>query len=609
MKVLISLFLLTLSATAEQLSPHLVFIPGAVNEVRVGPDAFSVYRGPSDRPLLLTHYRRDVVGTPEQKVIFAPAADRERLENADAFWVDFETRHTSDTRGRTTKVLGAPLEVMHWLEDGNHPHIGGYSVEVMSTPGFTRGACSYLIEIDDQKVAFTGDLIYGDGQILDLYSFQDEIPEAKIGGYHGYAARLAQLVESLHGLKLRKPDLIVPARGPVIRNPAEAIDRLTARAQALYKNYLSTNALHWYFKEERMQICGERVLGTKRIELMPYALHVDTPEWIYETSTSRLLISDDGYGFLLDCGYDRVIEAVQKLIDQGLVKKVEGIFTTHYHGDHTDRIQKASEQFGCPVYATTEYEDVLEHPEAYHLAAGTKFPIHDVTGLKSGTVMPWRGMDLTFQHYPGQTWYHGALLVKKPGEPTVFFVGDAFAPSGLDDYCLLNRNLLHEDSGYLYCMKQLRALPADAWIVNQHIPHLFRFSEKELDFLERTYRERIAIQRDLFPWDDPNYGVDEQWAVFYPRVVTLKPGETRELELRVINHSPVARTYQLTPHASGALKLVSDAASLTLPSRGEGMVRVKVEAPAEPGHYLLTSDVESAGMSFEHWSDALIVVK
>lgn len=610
MRVLAACCLLLPCASAEELSPHLSFMPGAVNEVRVGPGAFSVYRGSTGKALLLTHARRDVIGSPRHPHIIAPESERTLLENAGAYWVDFETASRADTRGQSTKVLATSLAVARWVRDGEAFTLAGYPVEVMASPGFTRGACTYLVRVDDRKIAFTGDLIYGDGQLLDLYSFQDAIPEAKVGGYHGYASRLASLVDSLARLKAAGPDLIIPARGPVIRDPAASIDRLTARVQALYRNYLSTNALHWYFKEDRMRISGERVLGKGAdISLMPYALHVDTPEWIFQTSTSRLLISDEGYGFLLDCGYQRVIDAVQKLIDQGLVKKVEGIFTTHYHGDHTDHIQRAREQFDCPVYATTEYEDVLEHPEAYHLPAGTRYPIHDVTGLKDGTVMSWRGMELTFHHYPGQTWYHGALLVKKPGTPAVFFIGDAFAPSGIDDYCLLNRNLLHEDSGYLYCMRKLRAFKGDYWIVNQHIPHLFRFSREELDFLERSYRERIAIQRELFPWDDPNYGVDEQWAVFYPRVLRLKPGETREVELRVINHSPVTRTFALTPHASGGLELLSKASSLRLGPRATGHVTVRVKAPPVPGHYVLTSDIASAGMAFERWSDALVVVR
>ena len=191
---------------------------------------------------------------------------------------------------QATKILLEPVKVERWVKGGDVVEVEGIRFEVLDTPGFTRGSVSYLATIDGKRVAFTGDLIYGDGKIFDLYSFQDAIPEARVGGYHGYAARLGDLVSSLRKIKEAKPDVIYPARGPVIKNPQKAIDKLINRVQALYRNYLSTNALNWYFKEERMRICGERVLGKgAKIELMPYCLHVDTPEWILQFSTSRII--------------------------------------------------------------------------------------------------------------------------------------------------------------------------------------------------------------------------------------------------------------------------------------------------------------------------------
>ncbi len=36
--------------------------------------------------------------------------------------------------------------------------------------------------------------------------------------------------------------MLVPIRGPVIQNPKAAIQKLISRVQAVYGNYLSTNA-------------------------------------------------------------------------------------------------------------------------------------------------------------------------------------------------------------------------------------------------------------------------------------------------------------------------------------------------------------------------------
>lgn len=622
------LFLLALltcvssSVGAEKITPHLDFTRGPVNGVLIERDGarLAVYgwngnaRGNVEH-VLLAHGRRDVVGSAKSLVkegatAIAPARELYGLQKPGDFWNTFVKSRFHDYGQQSTKILASPLPVSRWVKDGDEIQWGGLKFRVLETPGYTRGSVSYVTELDGKKIAFTGDLIYGDGKILDLYSFQDAIPEAQIRGYHGYGSRLAGLVAGLEKVAAEKPDLLIPARGPVIRNPQQAIDRLTGRVQALYRNYLSTNALHWYFKEQRMRTCGERVLGKDaKIELMPYSRHEKTPDWVFESSTSRLLISDSGHGFLLDCGYQRVIDAVKDLIAKGIVKQVDGIFVTHYHDDHTDMVQAAAEEFHCPVYATAEYADVLTHPQRYHLPAMTANAIRNVKVMKDGQTMKWQEFELTFHFYPGQTFYHGGLFARKKGEKPIFFIGDAFAPSGIDDYCVLNRNLVHEDGGYLLCLKKLREVKEDFWLVNEHIRFVFSFSGKEMDYLEKRYRARIEILRELFPWDDPNYGIDEQWAVFYPYGATIEAGNSLALEVRITNHSPVTRTFIVTPRAQSGLKLLKHESKITLEPRKSGSLRMQVRAGGRAGNYLVTADVRSDGMEFRDWVEALVTIK
>src|SRR5690606_13438898 len=122
-----------------------------------------------------------------------------------------------------------------------------------------------------------------------------------------------------------------------------------------------------------------------------------------------------------------------------------------------------------------------------------------------GARMRWREFRFTFYDFPGQTLYHGGLLVEKDGGEALFFAGDSFTPSGLDDYCLQNRNLLHEDQGFLYCLGLLDRLRKDAWLVNQHVEPTFRFSAGQLETMRAELRKRAAIVRELAPWPDPNY--------------------------------------------------------------------------------------------------------
>ena len=577
-----------------------------------GDGVLGIY-GSSDKvktdQVMLTHHRRDFVGRVGGRVV-APLAEQDHFIKTVEYWNGMAKKRFHYYTQQSTKVLVQPMKVDRWVKEGDVVEWKGFRFEVLDTPGFTRGAVSYVAMVDGKRTAFTGDLIYGDGKVFDLYSFQDAIPEARIGGYHGYAGRLADLISSLRKIKESKPDVIYPGRGPIINNPQEAIDKLIGRAQALYRNYLSTNALNWYFKEGRMRICGERVLGKNaEIELMPYCLHVDTPEWIIQFSTSRIIVADNGHGFLLDCGGQRQFEYVKGLVDKGLVKRIDGIFVTHTHDDHSQMVKAAAEEFKCPVYATTEYEDVLENPGHYLMPGLTENAVKDVKGMKDGEVMKWHEYEFMFRFYPGQMFYHGALLVKRPKENPVFFIGDSFAPSGIDDYCLLNRNLVHADSGYPRCFKIIRQLPKDTWLVNEHVPHLFRFSDKELTYLETRYADRTKILRELFPWDDPNYGIDERWATFYPYGNVMKPGETREVEVRISNHSPVKRTFKVTPRDHLGAKALGGPQSVSLASRADGKVKVKIQAPKENGVYVITASIDSKDMHFHDWVETIIEVK
>ena len=285
--------------------------------IQSGQERVFIYRGATDAwqagssSLLLPHGRRDLISGIDQwmrpKALIAPADDRPWLEHPEDFWESFTKARFHDYAQQTTKVGILPVAITQWVEGGEKLQWPATQIEVLDTPGFTRGSVSYLCEVDGRRIAFTGDLIYGDGQLLDLHSLQDAIPEAKVGGYHGgYAGRLSALIGSLESILQAEPDWLVPARGPIIRDPASSIGKLVKRLQAIYHNYLSTNALHWYFKEDRMRICHEQVLGENtRLELMPYAAHIETPQWIRGFSTSRLILSIKAMPFCWIAGISR----------------------------------------------------------------------------------------------------------------------------------------------------------------------------------------------------------------------------------------------------------------------------------------------------------------
>ncbi len=263
---------------SEAIVDGLQFVRGAVNGVRIerGGKSLAVYGDPREDAeavdmVLLTHHRRDVVWAGWSLVSLGakavvPAAEAADFSDVQQFWSNFQQQRFHDYAMKTTKVLAEPLRVWKAVQGGDTLTWQDLPIRVLDTPGYTPGAVSYLIELDGQRIAFTGDLLYGDGKILDLYSFQGAIPELGMMAYHGYAARLAELIASLRKVAAEQPTLIVPARGPVIRNPQEAIEALIARIQALYANYLSIDCAPVLFRggslyRQRSARAGARCAG------------------------------------------------------------------------------------------------------------------------------------------------------------------------------------------------------------------------------------------------------------------------------------------------------------------------------------------------------------
>ncbi|MHC4680063.1 MAG: MBL fold metallo-hydrolase [Planctomycetota bacterium] len=461
---------------AVQLSAHVSLLPGPVNGVSIERDnaRLVIYGDPTGKikkaeTVLFTHSRRDVVWAGRRLVengatAVIPDSDVNKFADVERFWNDFTNRRFHDYAQQGTKIPAKSLTIGRTVKAGQSISWKGMSIRVVDTPGYTRQAVSYFIEIDDLKYGFVGDIIYGDGKLFDLYSLQDAVSEAKIGGYHGWAGRMSTLIESLQKVAAEKPDMLVPARGPVIRKPVEAINLLIKRLRTLYENYLSISAGRWYFRD-RYDVLARRVLGPDpKVNWMPWAEVIEDkpPEWIIPIGNSRLLVSQDRCGFLIDCGGRRIVGEVVKLREAGKVTGLDGLFITHYHDDHTDNVGACLAEFKCPVYATGPVVDILKRPAAYRLPCLTPNPISGLKVMPEAHTMRWKEFTFTFHDFPGQTIYHDALLVEKDGAEKIFFIGDSFTPSGIDDYCLLNRNVLHESMGYFYCLRLLQKVPPNS---------------------------------------------------------------------------------------------------------------------------------------------------
>ncbi|MCB1091365.1 MAG: MBL fold metallo-hydrolase [Verrucomicrobiae bacterium] len=569
--------------------------------------------------ILLTHARREMISElrpiSKDTRLFAPRSVKDLLQSPKSYWTQWWDKRFDYYDQQVTRLPVMRQPASGHLAEGEHLEFGDLSVEVLSTPGVTREGLTFLVEVGGKRLAFTGNLILHGGKVPDLYSFQDAIRDAKVGAYHGYCGRFGPWIESLEKILAKQPDFLIPCNGPVIGNPPETIDLAIARARSIYANYLSTNALHWYFGEERMRTCADKVLGPDvPMESMPLANHIDLPSWVQHIGTTKLLLSKDRTGFALDVGSPSSLQTLKQVVADGLVTKIEGIWVTHRHNDHTQAVRDAQEAFDCPVYAVKGVADALTEPGAHFSPGISRNAVKRVTTLKDGEAMSWREFDFTARFFPGQMLDHGGLLVtpKDSSSDPVFFIGDSFSPSGIDDYCLMNRNLMREDLGYLKCLSIVRnEIPKNAWLVNQHIPHLFRFSPKELDFLEGRYRERMAMIAEFTPWDDINYAVDEQWAWLSPYGQEVRAGEAFSLDLRITNYSPAKRQFTVKPSGNRFVIMTENTENtVSIESHANGVAKLsgKIADSCPPGVQVVTVSLKSEGWDLPHWCEALIKV-
>ncbi|MEZ5354893.1 MAG: MBL fold metallo-hydrolase [Bryobacteraceae bacterium] len=589
------------------LGPDVEFRPGPINTVRVGDTAiYGVPPGAAVRRVLLTHARRDVFGQRDGKAgeeIIVPAAERTLFEDPQAFWKAMETARFHDYAQRDTKVPTAPVQVSRAVEGGDR--IGG-RIRVIDTPGYTRGAVSYLIESGGKRIACTGDLIYGDGQLFDLYSLQDAVPDARARGYHGYASRAHQLIGSLRRIEAANPDVILPARGPAIEKPKEAIARLIGRLQAFLASHFETDALRWYWGDDNHTVRSSAV--ERSMDILPMAEQAKLPDNIIAIGNSRLIVSRTGAAFLVDAGYRNLLGELRKLRAEGKIKSVDGIWITHYHDDHTDYINDIVAEFDSRVYFSDRMAEVMGAPGSFRLPCLTTRPAPVKDAKRDGETLQWNEWQLTFWYFPGQTLYHGGLVARNDAGQTYLFAGDSFTPSGMDDYCMQNRVILREGEGYDYCLRRIASLPKDTWVLNQHVAPMFRYTAAEVERMRAELRERTAVLKELTPWPDVNYMVDESWARVHPYGSEAAAGATVELELRITNHGAKPERYGITWNVPAGWKVLEAGDAVTIEARKEGRVRARLRA-GSPGLHVVTAGIAFAGFELREWTEALVRVR
>jgi hypothetical protein len=180
----------------------------------------------------------------------------------------------------------------------------------------------------------------------------------------------------------------------------------------------------------------------------------------------------------------------------------------------------------------------------------------------------------------------------------------------MDDYCLLNRNLLHEDAGYFYCLDLLLKMPQDYLLVNQHVVETFRFNKPQLEHMTKVLGKRTEILAELFPWDEPNYGIDERWARMHPYGRRAKAGQSLEITVKILNHSRSSQVFTVKPNVPDGFGIKPEKISRNIESRKEAEIHFTVTVPSSVSEslYIITSDIRFGEWDLRHWCESMLEI-
>ncbi|MHB0998411.1 MAG: MBL fold metallo-hydrolase [Armatimonadota bacterium] len=554
--------------------------------------------------ILMTHHHRDqacgLIAVPKKSYkIIVPEAERGCFEKTDEYWNDPANRWHGYYYHPHRFMLTESVRVDGVMRNGDTLEWGTALITAISTPGHTDGSMTYIVDVDDRRIAFTGDLIYDTGKVLDLHSLQKG---HGVMDYHGFMGAWVDVKTSLLRLLDTGITDIVPSHGNIMHNSSESVKATISVLEDVYTRFIAISALRTHIPDYVKQYSNSPIS-------MPIRPTFDPPGYLHHLQTTWILISNTGAAFVMDCYSDEIIRLLQDWINDGVITSVEGLWVTHYHDDHVEAIPEFQKVFDCKLIADRSVADVISSPAKWHLPCLSPNAARVDRSTEDGETWTWHEFKMTAYHFPGQTIHHGGLLVENQDDK-LFFAGDSFAPGGIDDYCAYNRNQLGEGVGYDRCLKILRGLKPN-YIFNSHMDKAFSFTDENYEFMYRNLIDREDVLTDLMPWEDPNYGIDNAWAYCMPYEQNASRGDTINIDLAVTNYTNSDKVTGCKAHIPNTWGyLASVTASTTIPCRSQGNLSLVMEIPSDApiGRYIIPIDVTHGEIWIPQYTEAIVTV-
>lgn len=547
--------------------------------------------------ILMTHHHRDQGQGLARAVaaglrIWVPHMEQDLFREVDEHWQAREIYNSYNNRQDRLSLL-EPVPIDGTLKHYEQRRFGAYSLTVVPTPGHTTGSISLLVEIDGQRVAFSGDLIAAPGKLWSLAATQ-----WSYNGAEGVAASIASLLD----LRDRSPDLLLPSHGEAMKEPEAAIDALVPRLAELLR-HRGQNLRLFSLREQPYEVVTPHLLANRTSLSNSYVLL---------SASNKALLIDFGYDFVTGsaAGADRAsrrpwLYTLPVLKRDSGVEKIDVVMPTHHHDDHVAGFNLLRDVEGTEVWAADNFANILERPADYNLPCLWYDPIPVDRVLPLREPVPWQEYQFTLYEQPGHTRFAVAIAFEVDGK-RVLAVGDQYESGKEAEWNYVYNNGFRLDD-YQKSAELYRRLAPDLILFGHSAPYWV-----EPDYYQKLEQRGDTLSRlhhELLPLDEVHFDTADVGMSIRPYQVLLGPGEEAGLVVEVRNPFPNADTATVRLVAPAGWRVEPNAVTLELVAHASGRACFKVAPlPQWVRRARIAADLTVGDRHFGQQAEALVSV-